>query len=312
MLAGSVNEMGLLQLRGVWFSYPGRGVALRGVNLTLRPGETVALVGGSGSGKTTLAALLQRLYDPEEGEVLLDGMPLTALDAAWFRRQLGVVSQEPRLFSDTIAANIAYGAAGADAAAVEAAARAANAHEFITALPQGYGTLVGASGLSGGQKQRIAIARALIRDPAILILDEATSALDTESEAAVQAALDAAMRSRGPGGEPRRTCLVIAHRLSTVRRADRIVVLHAGAVAEEGTHEALMRRGTAGIYAQLVWRQQGGAAAGDVGIDMAPHSQWPQAQAEEAAAAVAAASVADEGVREAEVHGDTSAAPPPV
>lgn len=286
---------GLVELRDVWFSYPGRPPALRGLSLTLRPGETVALVGGSGSGKTTLAALLQRLYDPDAGTVSLDGTPLTALDAAWFRRQLGVVAQDPRLFSDTVRAllldtaaclradacaaiitplqvarNIAHGCAEAvTPSQVEAAARAANAHAFVSALPQGYDTVVGAGGLSGGQRQRIAIARALVRDPALLILDEATSALDAESEALVQAALDSAM-GVDRGGVARRTCLVIAHRLSTVRRADRIVVLHAGAIAEEGTHEALVRRG--GIYAQLVRKQQSGIDD----ADMAPHSPWPR------------------------------------
>jgi ATP-binding cassette subfamily B (MDR/TAP) protein 9 len=268
---------GAVQLRDVWFSYPGRPPALCGVSLALRPGETVALVGTSGSGKTTLAALLQRLYDPTSGEVLLDGVPLTSLDATWFRRQLGVVSQEPRLFSDTVCNNIAYGLPDATPAAVQAAARAANAHDFIMSLPKGYDTMVGAGGLSGGQKQRIAIARALVRNPALLILDEATSALDAESEALVQAALDGAMRGAGGEGGRRRTCLVIAHRLSTVRRADRIVVLHGGAVAEEGTHDELVRR-KGGIYAQLVARQRGGLDDDETfAADMAPHSGWPRA-----------------------------------
>jgi ATP-binding cassette subfamily B (MDR/TAP) protein 9 len=301
---------GALQLRDCWFSYPGRPPALRGVNLSLAPGETVALVGASGSGKSSLAALLQRLYDPTSGAVLLDGVPLPELDAAWFRRQLGVVSQEPRLFSDTIAANIAYGLPGATPRQVQAAAAAANAHEFILALPDGYDTRVGAGGLSGGQRQRIAIARALIREPAILILDEATSALDTESEALVQAALDAAMRGGDGGGGARRTCLVIAHRLSTVRRADRIVVMHDGRVAEEGTHEALVaRRG--GIYAQLVARQQGGIGDGSVLADMAPHSSWPRAAAADAVFSADASAAMNVNEAEARTGEPGVAAPSP-
>ena len=293
---------GLIELRDVWFSYPGRPPALRGVSLTLRPGETVALVGGSGSGKTTLAALLQRLYDPDSGTVSLDGTPLTELDAPWFRRQLGVVAQEPRLFSDTVARNIAHGCAGTvTQAQIEAAAGAANAHAFISALPQGYETMVGAGGLSGGQRQRIAIARALVREPSLLILDEATSALDAESEALVQAALDSAMS----GGAARRTCLVIAHRLSTVRRADRIVVLHAGCIAEEGTHEALVRHG--GIYAQLVRKQQSGIDD----ADMAPHSPWPRVVAPTPPEAAPAGAPDEAQLPGPRAVGEAAAAPTP-
>ena len=297
---------GLVQLHDVWFRYPGRPPALRGVNLTLRPGETVALVGGSGSGKTTLAALLYRLYDPEAGDVLLDGAPLRTLDASWFRRHVGVVSQEPRLFSDTIYNNIAYGLPDASSAQVHDAARAANAHDFIMALPQGYDTPVGAGGLSGGQKQRIAIARALVREPAILILDEATSALDNESEALVQAALEVAMR--GGGSARQRTCLVIAHRLSTVRRADRIVVLHEGVVAEEGTHGELVRR-AGSIYASLVARQAGGLD--DEHADMAPHSAWPRASPSPDAAPRAAepAPLAGEAEAHTSAPGSSASAP---
>jgi len=252
---------GLVQLIGVSYQYADRPPALHDVSLTLKPGTTVALVGGSGSGKSTLAALLTRLYDPSAGRVMVDGIDLRELDAAWFRTQLGVVSQEPRLFTDSIAGNIAYGCAAATREDVEAAARAANAHDFIAALPLGYETRVGSGGLSGGQRQRIAIARALVRNPALLVLDEATSALDSESEALVQAALDAAMD--GGGGRSKRTCLVIAcvparaargrrrayaprhsrrHRLSTVRRADVIVVLEAGRIVEQGTHWQLLVR----------------------------------------------------------------------
>ena len=251
MAAGRVLDTpltGRVDFVGVTYQYANRPAALQGVNLSIQPGQTVAVVGSSGSGKSTLAALLTRLYDPTSGQVLFDGVPLTDLDAAWFRSQMGIVAQEPRLFTCSIYDNIAYGAAGGvTRVQVEAAARAANAHDFIAALPLGYDTVVGATGLSGGQRQRIAIARALVREPSLLVLDEATSALDAESEALVQAALDVAMSGRV------RTCLVIAHRLSTVRRADRIVVLEAGVVVEEGTHGALLRK-RGGRYAQMIER----------------------------------------------------------
>ena len=240
---------GEVKLQGVHFSYPARKdvEVLGGVDLTLAPGEIVALVGPSGGGKSTVAALVQRLYDPTTGRILLDGTPLPTLDPGWMRRQLGVVSQEPILFSTTVAENIRYGRPDATDAEVEAAARTANAHTFVAGFPDGYKTLVGERGvqLSGGQKQRVAIARAVLLDPKILILDEATSALDAESEHLVQEALDRLMVGR--------TTLVIAHRLSTVMRADRVVVLDGGRIVEQGPHAALVAEG--GLYKRLVERQ---------------------------------------------------------
>ncbi|MEO7475312.1 MAG: ABC transporter ATP-binding protein [Gemmatimonadales bacterium] len=213
------------------------------VSLTLPKGRVVALVGPSGAGKTTLADLLPRFHDPTEGRITMDGVPLTRLTRRSLRRLLGVVSQDTVLLNDTVHANIAYGSPAATADQVAAAARAANADLFITQLPQGYGTLLGERGtrLSGGQRQRIAIARALLRDPPILVLDEATSALDTESERLVQQAIDRLMAER--------TVLVIAHRLATVRDADEIVVLDAGRVVQRGTHDELFRIG--GLYRRL-------------------------------------------------------------
>ncbi|CAM6105183.1 unnamed protein product [Calypogeia fissa] len=243
---------GRIQFNDIWFSYPARPQVpiLRNVNLSIFPGEVVAVVGLSGSGKSTIVALLLRLYEPSRGQVMIDGVPLTDLDIRWFRRQLGVVSQEPRLFSMDVASNISYGCVNKTQAEIEKAAKQANAHDFIMALPDGYKTVVDNVRLSGGQKQRIAIARALLRDPAILILDEATSALDSESEHLVQKALDQAMHG---DGKQRRTVLVIAHRLSTIRAANRIVVMRQGQIAEIGSHDELLRLN--GDYARLTKRQ---------------------------------------------------------
>jgi ATP-binding cassette subfamily B protein len=240
---------GRVAFEGVTFSYPARRdvAVLRGIDLTIRPGEVVALVGPSGAGKSTIAALLTRLYDPDRGRVLVDGHDLKDLSPDGLRKRIGVVAQEPILFSCSVADNIRYGKAGATDAEIEAAARTANAHEFVSRFPEGYKTLVGERGvqLSGGQKQRIAIARAVLKDPRILVLDEATSALDAESEHLVKEALDRLMKGR--------TTLVIAHRLSTVKDADRVCVLDGGRVVESGPHAALM--GQDGLYRRLVERQ---------------------------------------------------------
>ena len=208
--------------------------------------QTVALVGESGSGKSTVIALLERFYDPDSGSIFLDGIDLQILNVSWLRQQVGLVSQEPVLFNDTIRANIAYGRQGeASEEEIIAAAEAANAHEYISALPDGYNTIVGERGiqLSGGQKQRVAIARAIIKNPKVLLLDEATSALDVESERVVQEALDNVVIGR--------TTVVVAHRLSTIRGADIITVLKNGTVVEKGSHGDLMQIKD-GIYASLV------------------------------------------------------------
>jgi ABC-type multidrug transport system fused ATPase/permease subunit len=234
-----------IQFDRVSFRYRAGEPVLHGVDLTLRKGEVVALVGPSGAGKSTLADLLPRFYDPTDGAVRLDGTDLRELPRAALRRLFGIVTQESVLFHDTVHENIAFGQpGGASREDVERAARVANAHDFIAALPQGYDTVIGDRGhtLSGGQRQRLTIARAVLRDPQVLILDEATSNLDTESERLVQEALQQLMRGR--------TALVIAHRLSTVQHADRIVVLQDGRVVEEGRHEELMAG--AGAYRKLV------------------------------------------------------------
>jgi subfamily B ATP-binding cassette protein MsbA len=227
----------------VSFRYGDDDLVLDDVSFALPRGRVVALVGPSGAGKTTLADLLPRFYDPTSGRITMDGVPLTRLTRRSVRALRGVVSQDTVLLNDTVFANIAYGSPGATRAQVEAAARAANADQFLAQLPDGYDTLLGERGtrLSGGQRQRIAIARALLRDPPILILDEATSALDTESERLVQQAIDRLMADR--------TVLVIAHRLATVRDADEIIVLDAGRVVQRGTHEQLFRSG--GLYRRL-------------------------------------------------------------
>lgn len=240
-LVGAKGQVGFAD---VHFSYPDGTRALNGLTFKAEPGETVAIVGPSGAGKSTVFNLLMRLYDVESGAVSVDGHDVRTLTGESLRANIGLVAQDAVLFDDTVRANIALGRLGASEAEIEAAAKAANAHEFILALPGGYDAPAGEMGrnLSGGQRQRIALARAILRAAPILLLDEATSALDAESEAKVQAAL--AEFSRG------RTTLIIAHRLSTVRAADRIIVMEDGRAVEEGTHDALMAK--SGAYKRLV------------------------------------------------------------
>jgi ATP-binding cassette, subfamily B, bacterial len=244
---------GEVQFRQVGFAYQAGVPVLRGIDLDVRPGQTVALIGPSGSGKSTLVSLLQRLHPVTSGSILIDGIDVRAMTQRSLRRQIGVVFQDPHLFNDTVRANIAYGRPDATPEQIEAAARAAQAHDFIMALPEGYDTLVLERGsrLSGGQRQRIAIARALLKDPPILVLDEATAALDGESEHLIQLALRRLLQGR--------TAFVIAHRLSTVREADQIVVIDGGVITDQGTHETLCGRG--GYYARLVERQRLGFLA---------------------------------------------------
>jgi len=236
---------GEIAFRDVMFSYPLRPEtsALKHVSFQVAPGERVAIVGPSGAGKTTIFALLLRFYDADSGDVTVDGVKVGEADLTELRSRFAIVPQETELFADSVVANIAYGAASATQQQIEDAARAAFAHDFIVALPQGYATMLGERGvtLSAGQRQRIAIARAVLRNAPILLLDEATSALDAESETLVQRALDGIMRGR--------TTLVIAHRLSTVTEADRILVLDQGRLVEEGTHRSLLGKG--GLYQRL-------------------------------------------------------------
>jgi len=234
---------GEVTLSDVHFNYNEDVKALSGVTLTAKPGQTIALVGPSGGGKSTIINLIPRLYDVTSGAVSIDGQDVRGVTLESLRETIALVSQDVTLFDETVADNIAFGLKGPSQAQIEAAAKAAAAHDFIMALPKGYATLAGEGGnqLSGGQRQRIALARAILRDAPILLLDEATSALDAESESQVQAALDTLSKTR--------TTIVIAHRLSTVRKADRIYVLDAGKIVESGKHAALMKKG--GLYAKL-------------------------------------------------------------
>ncbi|MDO6478393.1 ABC transporter transmembrane domain-containing protein [Shimia thalassica] len=229
----------------VSFAYPARPgtQALDHVDVTIKPGETVALVGPSGAGKTTIVQMIQRFYDPDQGQVMLDGIPLTEMTRSAFREHMALVPQDPVIFADTARENIRFGRPAASDAEVEAAARAAAAHDFISALPEGYDAFVGERGvmLSGGQKQRIAIARAILRDAPVLLLDEATSALDAESERLVQKAVDEMSLER--------TTIIVAHRLATVKKADRILVMEDGKIVAQGTHDDLVTQG--GLYAKL-------------------------------------------------------------
>ena len=236
-----------VELQHVNFSYNEGVPVLKDINISVPRGTTLALVGSSGSGKSTIADLICRFYECREGKILLDGKPIADMPLAELRSRIGVVAQDTLLFNDTVAANIAFGRPGASREEIEQAARAAQAHEFISAMPEGYDTNIGEGGgmLSGGQRQRISIARALLRNPELLILDEATSALDTESEHLLQATLGEVLKGR--------TAIVIAHRLSTVAGADEIVVLDHGTIVERGTHEELMALG--GRYKQMVLLQ---------------------------------------------------------
>ncbi|MBA0805303.1 hypothetical protein Gohar_004827 [Gossypium harknessii] len=242
------NVKGDIELSHVSFKYPLRPdiQIFQDLNLSIPAGKTVALVGESGSGKSTVISLLQRFYDPNSGRITIDGVEIQTLQLKWLRQQMGLVSQEPILFNETIRANIAYGKGGnATEAEILAASELANAHKFISSLQQGYDTLVGERGvqLSGGQKQRVAIARAIVKSPKILLLDEATSALDAESERVVQDALDKIMVDR--------TTVVVAHRLSTIKNADMIAVVKNGVIVEKGKHDTLINIKD-GFYASLV------------------------------------------------------------
>jgi subfamily B ATP-binding cassette protein MsbA len=232
-----------IEFEGVSFRYGNGPDVLRDVSFRVEAGEVVALVGPSGSGKSTLADLVARFYDPTQGRILIDGVDLRDLDLESFRERMGVVTQEPILFHDSVWHNIAYGVENADEETVQRAARAAHADRFVAEMSEGYQTLIGERGvrLSGGERQRIAIARAIFKDPRLLLLDEATSSLDSQSELLVQEALEALFSGR--------TVLVIAHRLSTIQRADRILVLDQGRIVQMGTHAELVS--TPGLYQKL-------------------------------------------------------------
>lgn len=246
--SATLESMGDVEMRGVGFTY-GEGKVLNNIDLSIKKGSMVALVGASGSGKTTLANILLRFYEPTEGSVMVDGRDVADYSVASWRSRIGVVTQEPALFNDSIFNNIAFGLEGVTPEQVEQAAKIANAHDFISEMEGGYGSIVGDGGslLSGGQRQRICIARAIVGNPDLLVLDEATSALDTEAERCVQQGLEQAMKGR--------TVLVIAHRLSTVRNADEIVVLDKGEIVERGTAKELYEAG--GIYRKMVDRGEG-------------------------------------------------------
>jgi len=256
--AGDIGDVkGDVHFEDVYFRYEQEGrPLLNGISLHVAPGETLAIVGPSGSGKTTLMALLMRFYDPQAGLITIDGRDLRTVRQSSLRSKIGVVLQDPLLFNDTIRANIAYGRPEAGEDDILAAARAAHAHEFIMRLPEGLDTPVGERGglLSVGERQRITIARALLKNPPVLVLDEATSALDAESEEAVQSAIETLLKGR--------TTFVIAHRLATVVNADRIIVLKEGRIVESGRHSQLVRQG--GYYASLVERQSRGLIPNDI------------------------------------------------
>lgn len=248
--------VGDVDIRGVEFAYPARPdvVIFRGFTLSIAAGKSTALVGQSGSGKSTIIGLIERFYDPLKGTVRIDGKDIKSYHLRSLRRHIGLVGQEPTLFAGTVRENITYGTEGATEAEIENAARAANAHDFISNLKDGYDTWCGDRGvqLSGGQKQRVAIARAILKNPAILLLDEATSALDSQSEKVVQEALERVMVGR--------TSVVVAHRLSTIQNCDLIAVLEKGVVVEKGTHASLLAKGPTGSYHGLVRLQQGNNA----------------------------------------------------
>jgi ABC-type multidrug transport system fused ATPase/permease subunit len=237
---------GALAFNKVHFSYPSRKEieVLKGLSFEAKAGEKVAIVGSSGAGKSTIASLILRFYDPQSGDILFDNKPSSAYALTDIRNQVAIVPQDVLLFGGTIRENIAYGKLSASDDEIILSSKQANAHNFIQSLPEGYNTIVGERGmkLSGGQRQRIAIARALLKDPAILILDEATSSLDSESERLVQEALEVLMKGR--------TSIIIAHRLSTIREADKIVVLEKGVVIESGTHDELLKN-EEGLYRYL-------------------------------------------------------------
>jgi ABC-type multidrug transport system fused ATPase/permease subunit len=248
---------GQIEFRSVSFQYDAARPVLRDINFSVEAGQVVAIVGRTGAGKTSLASLLLRFYDPISGSILLDGHDLRDFPIAWLRQQIGVVLQDAILFSATIAENIGFGKPGASLQEIQAAAKRAQAHDFIVSLPNGYETILGERGvnLSGGQRQRLSIARAFLKDAPILILDEPTSSLDTQTEQALLASLRELMRGR--------TTFIIAHRLSTIRHADQIIALENGKIVEQGDHETLLRNESA--YAKLYNSQWGDAAVAPVG-----------------------------------------------